>query len=710
MTTALAVPTADRTPDRSMIDAVTALGAAGSVVGIISFGIELSKILGIFSQVRSGQEHFEDVIAGIKSTTSVLEEICGFLGREVQNITTGKSLESFSESPFIKVKVTADKCLMIFWRIEIAIAGSEHDGFDAELEGRLNNFNQKLTSYRSGYPITIEPQFTLDPLGLREKFTWAFRASKLEKYDCPGRPTASEARYHIHTSNLRFCLSNSGTRKVKFNGLKGPRRFRFPGPEGRKTAKLRTTPCHGIWARNTASHTIAPDSRPSLKSTDSPTVSGLAGGKQVGNSPPRNRQHDLGHINSSQNAQRPQTLDIGRGKHTSYGGQTATSNHMPNASGPSAQVGSLVDTATGVKGPSLSAVTPGEHGLGEEPTLNPTNMGSGVHQDDKSRVHDEIDSPKQDVSPILHCGGPRVALARLAPRASKTVPLNLGDTTDVETSKRRKEAIAHANNLVANCPRLSPVHQQLSTTTDDEFATGHPLVGERERAREDEPVRKIQHFENQINQRHEIEKGIEKEIEQRGLEPRDEADRKDWKRLRTQTSLDSTRQPYERKIIEYERVAEPEYDSRVIDTRRHLHGTLGGGSPRNRGGPMLRSAQPLLEWTPAHMNNGDGLNNTIYLTNGEGDSSSETGSEEYVMAKEFQVLEPSPTLRQEQAEGTPSVAKVDVGQREFKNQGEGVNEAANNTLSPTMNRPRDSQDSLQQDEGATAQKDLISRG
>ncbi|KAI0186532.1 hypothetical protein EV127DRAFT_168939 [Xylaria flabelliformis] len=168
------------------MDPLTALGAAGSAIGIASFGIELFKILRTFvSQVISAQEQLEEVIAEIKSTASALEEIYFYLEKEVHNVEAGKPLELFTESSLIKVKDTADKCLVVFWRIEIAMSGNEPDGFDDELRNRLNSFNQKLASYCTGQIIEIELQLNSGPLRFRDKFRWALQSSKLEKF-CKG--------------------------------------------------------------------------------------------------------------------------------------------------------------------------------------------------------------------------------------------------------------------------------------------------------------------------------------------------------------------------------------------------------------------------------------------------------------------------------------------------------------------------------------------
>ncbi|KAI0441473.1 hypothetical protein F4803DRAFT_563015 [Xylaria telfairii] len=165
------------------MDPVTALGAAGSVIGIAGFGVQLYQVLSKFvSQVRSAQEQLERVIAEIDSTTSALGEIYSYLEKEARNVETGKQLELFSESSLVKVKGTADKCLVVFWRIETAIAGSEPDGFDDELASRLTHFNRTLASYCIGHTIEIESQLTSDPLRFRDKVRWAFQSSKVERF------------------------------------------------------------------------------------------------------------------------------------------------------------------------------------------------------------------------------------------------------------------------------------------------------------------------------------------------------------------------------------------------------------------------------------------------------------------------------------------------------------------------------------------------
>jgi hypothetical protein len=165
------------------MDPVTVLGAAGSVIGIVAFGLQLSQILLKYaSQVRSAQESLETTVDEIKLITSVLNEIYKFLDQEVANVKHRKSLYFFSETSLITVKETADRCLVVFWRVEATISSTKSVELERELARRLNEFNQKVHLYTPDSPIQIDSELTRSRLSLRESFGWPFKASKLDKY------------------------------------------------------------------------------------------------------------------------------------------------------------------------------------------------------------------------------------------------------------------------------------------------------------------------------------------------------------------------------------------------------------------------------------------------------------------------------------------------------------------------------------------------
>ncbi|KAI1326683.1 hypothetical protein F5Y16DRAFT_374377, partial [Xylariaceae sp. FL0255] len=162
------------------MDPITAIGVAGSAVGIAGFGIQLCQVLGQYlSQVWSAQENLEAIVHEIDSTTSALEELYQLLSQEVDNLRLGGPLRYFSAASLIKVKATADRCLVVFWRVEATISGTELEG---ELVKKLDDFNEKLAFHTPETPIRIETELTSDHLGLLDKIKWASKASKLDKY------------------------------------------------------------------------------------------------------------------------------------------------------------------------------------------------------------------------------------------------------------------------------------------------------------------------------------------------------------------------------------------------------------------------------------------------------------------------------------------------------------------------------------------------
>ncbi|TRX96984.1 hypothetical protein FHL15_002290 [Xylaria flabelliformis] len=165
------------------MDPVTALGAAGSVVGIIGFGFQLSQILcNYLSQVRSAQEHLEAVVDEIELTTSALQEIYGLLQQEVANIERGQPLYLFSGNSLENIRAIANRCLVIFWRVEATISGNWTTDDNSRLLEKLLEFNDKLKHSTPGSTIQIESELTADPLGSWDKFRWPSKASKLDKY------------------------------------------------------------------------------------------------------------------------------------------------------------------------------------------------------------------------------------------------------------------------------------------------------------------------------------------------------------------------------------------------------------------------------------------------------------------------------------------------------------------------------------------------
>lgn len=167
------------------MDPVTALGAAGSVIGIAGFGFQLSAaIYQFYSQIGDAKESLQAAVDGIDSTAVALNRIHDFLRVEEENLREGKGLLLFSSTAILGVKDTAHKCLAIFWRIEATITNKKGPKFEEELLQRL------LTLKRDTGSKPIQPIFELDSslteaaASLRNRFRWTIRGdfSKLEGY------------------------------------------------------------------------------------------------------------------------------------------------------------------------------------------------------------------------------------------------------------------------------------------------------------------------------------------------------------------------------------------------------------------------------------------------------------------------------------------------------------------------------------------------
>ncbi|KAI1146721.1 hypothetical protein F4825DRAFT_466314 [Nemania diffusa] len=440
------------------MDPVSALGVAGSVVGIAGFGIQLSQILIKFiSKVRSAQEHLEYVVEEIDLTTSALEDIYGFLKQEAQNVKTGRPLELFSQSSLIKVKDTADKCLVAFWYIEIIIAGSEPDGFKDEVKDRLNSLNQMFESYHPDRPIEIKPQLPSDPLRSWDKFLWGFRASKLEKY-CKqlqrnqdhlvlllqivllGQHQAKQKKTNRDITYINqtyaFISQIATPEELRSMALEAQEeRERLRGRSRRQVnsrvyGQLERSKIQAP-TRQASSRTvsISEPERPQHFQPESNPVNWNTGTKhRRSTSPPESLPAP------AENNEQPRALDTNSGKHASDNSaheQTTTHNHTPNINSSSAQADIPVNTAdkniTGpeVGGPS-SVVTPNENSHDEEPALNPSNVESEAHQNPKLLAQDAADESNTEALPyvIQEEGAYRLPTSLQLPRKDKNSVLS----------------------------------------------------------------------------------------------------------------------------------------------------------------------------------------------------------------------------------------------------------------------------------------------
>ena len=168
-------------PSGRNMDSLNALSAAGSVVRVAGFGLQLSQVLYQFtSQAWSAKDSLHSLLGGIHATTCALNQVHGILADECENLERKGRAVFFSTKAIDNVKSTADKCLLIFWRIEATITSKSGSKLEEELIKRLNTFNQQLTTKKSPDPIPVDT--TLISLTTWGRLRWPYIAPKLDNY------------------------------------------------------------------------------------------------------------------------------------------------------------------------------------------------------------------------------------------------------------------------------------------------------------------------------------------------------------------------------------------------------------------------------------------------------------------------------------------------------------------------------------------------
>ncbi|KAH6691118.1 hypothetical protein BKA61DRAFT_283800, partial [Leptodontidium sp. MPI-SDFR-AT-0119] len=163
------------------MDPISALGAAGSVVGIAGFGLQLSKVLYQFTtEALSAPESLRTILNGIRATTCALELVHDFLKEECKHLEQKGQALLFSPKAITDVKRTADGCLMIFWRIEATITCKAGPKFESILAQRLDLFNAELCK-EDREPVVPDPE--LSKLTTWRRLRWGYIAPKLDQFN-----------------------------------------------------------------------------------------------------------------------------------------------------------------------------------------------------------------------------------------------------------------------------------------------------------------------------------------------------------------------------------------------------------------------------------------------------------------------------------------------------------------------------------------------
>ena len=166
----------------SEMDPASALGAAGSIVGIAGFGLQLSNVLYQYiSQAKSANYSLRAILEGINATTGAMNQVHGLIDDEKESIEGGGKPILFSYKALGDVKKTADQCLILFWRIEATITKTDDSKcLEKKLERELHIFNENINAKTDSRLRKLDSVLVLSKL---ECLRWPFIAPKLDDYN-----------------------------------------------------------------------------------------------------------------------------------------------------------------------------------------------------------------------------------------------------------------------------------------------------------------------------------------------------------------------------------------------------------------------------------------------------------------------------------------------------------------------------------------------
>jgi hypothetical protein len=166
------------------MDPISAIAAASSVVGIASFGLQLSQTLYQFiSEARDAHYSIHAVVDGVNATTAAMNQVRSFLDEERDNVESGGKTVLFSDKALRDVKNALDHCLALFWRIECTLLNKPSPKqIDEEIKKRLDTFNKQIIEKKNPETPTLNENLVLKRLRKFEYLRWPYFAPKLEHY------------------------------------------------------------------------------------------------------------------------------------------------------------------------------------------------------------------------------------------------------------------------------------------------------------------------------------------------------------------------------------------------------------------------------------------------------------------------------------------------------------------------------------------------
>lgn len=156
-----------------MVDPFTALGAAGSVVGIVSLGLQLAQLMQAqIDGVRNADERLVQVVFEIRATAAGLNNLQEVLLYERKH-SGRKTLRNKDRSDIISIVI---RCNQIFRKIIVLIAKSGKETVLAQVD----DFQRKIDEQGQGRQ-KHEPTLDIELSSMEHILLW-WRLPRMEKY------------------------------------------------------------------------------------------------------------------------------------------------------------------------------------------------------------------------------------------------------------------------------------------------------------------------------------------------------------------------------------------------------------------------------------------------------------------------------------------------------------------------------------------------
>lgn len=149
------------------MDPISAVGVAGSVVGIVSLGMELARVLqGQIDQIATAKDRLSHFVFEIKATALALTNL-----RDLLLSTRDLEDRLFNGRGYDVIKLVVDRCTIVYRNIAVLISKA-----GAASLANVDDFveKNKHSSMKTIIPLKIE-------LSKADHLLWPFRFAKVEQ-------------------------------------------------------------------------------------------------------------------------------------------------------------------------------------------------------------------------------------------------------------------------------------------------------------------------------------------------------------------------------------------------------------------------------------------------------------------------------------------------------------------------------------------------